>query len=46
MPCTDPRDVTRLAQAFDLTTAEIVQWELELIWRAERRCSAVERRDD
>lgn len=35
MSCTDPRDVTRLAQAFDLTTAEIVQWELELIWRAE-----------
>jgi hypothetical protein len=35
MPCTDPREVTRLAQAFDLTTTEIVQWELELIWRAE-----------
>ncbi len=36
MPCTDPRDVTRLDEAFDLTTTEIRQWELELIWAAER----------
>ncbi|HTD35665.1 MAG TPA: hypothetical protein VK665_18590, partial [Candidatus Elarobacter sp.] len=35
MPCTDPRDVTRLGEAFDLTTTDIRQWELELIWKAE-----------
>ena len=37
MPCTDPRDVTRLGEAFDLTTTDIRQWELELIWKAEER---------
>jgi hypothetical protein len=37
MPCTDPRDVTRLDEAFDLTTSDILQWELELIWTAEER---------
>ncbi|HEX3463186.1 MAG TPA: hypothetical protein VHS78_03920 [Candidatus Elarobacter sp.] len=37
MPCTDPRDVTRLDEAFDLTTTDIHQWELELIWTAEDR---------
>jgi hypothetical protein len=31
MPCTDPRDVTCLAEAFDLTTTDVQQWELELI---------------
>jgi hypothetical protein len=36
MPCTDPRDVTRLDEAFDLTTTDIRQWELELIWSAEQ----------
>ena len=35
MPCTDPRDVTSLQEAFDLTTTDIRQWELELIWTAE-----------
>ena len=34
MPCTDPRDVTCLADAFDLSTTELRQWELELIWKA------------
>jgi hypothetical protein len=34
MPCTDPREVTCLADAFDLSTTEIRQWELELIWSA------------
>jgi hypothetical protein len=34
MPCTDPRDVTCLGDAFDLTTPEVLQWELELIWKA------------
>jgi hypothetical protein len=37
MPCTDPRDVTRLDEAFDLTTTDIRQWELDLIWKAEER---------
>jgi len=36
MPCTDPRDVTCLGDAFDLTTTSIIQWELELIWMAEQ----------
>jgi hypothetical protein len=36
MRCTDPRDVTRLDEAFDLTTTDIRQWELELIWSAEQ----------
>jgi hypothetical protein len=31
MPCTDPRDVTSLDEAFDLTTTEIQQWEDESI---------------
>ncbi len=35
MPCTDPRDVTRLEEAFDLSTTEIQPWELELVWKAE-----------
>jgi hypothetical protein len=35
MPCTDPRDVACLAEAFDLTTTEVLPWELKLIWRAE-----------
>jgi hypothetical protein len=35
MPCTDPRDVTRLDEAFDLTTTDIQPWELDLIWKAE-----------
>jgi hypothetical protein len=35
MPCSDPRDVTRIEEAFDLTTSAIVQWELELIWKAD-----------
>jgi hypothetical protein len=34
MPRTDPRNVTCLAEAFDLTTTEIRQWELALIWIA------------
>jgi hypothetical protein len=34
MHCTDPRDVVCLADAFDLTTTDILQWELELVWRA------------
>jgi hypothetical protein len=34
MPCTDPRGVRSLAEAFDITTASVLQWELELIWRA------------
>ena|ERR1700736_126715 len=34
MPCTDPRDVACLDDAFDLTTTAILQWELELIWAA------------
>jgi len=34
MPCTNPRDVVCLADAFDLTTIAILQWELELIWAA------------
>jgi hypothetical protein len=34
MPCTDPREVRSLEEAFDITTASILQWELELIWRA------------
>ena len=34
MPCTDPRDVACLDDAFDLTTTTIVSWELELIWAA------------
>ena len=34
MPCTDPRDVTHLEEAFDLGTPDIRQWELELIWAA------------
>jgi len=34
MPRTDPRDVTCLEEAFDLTTPDIRQWELELIWAA------------
>ena len=34
MPCTDPRDVTCIGEAFDLTTIDVLQWELELIWRA------------
>lgn len=36
MPCMDPRDVTSVEEAFDLTTTDIQQWELELIWSAER----------
>ena len=35
MPCTDPRHVTRIDEAFDLTTSAVVQWELELVWKAE-----------
>ena len=35
MPCTDPREVTRLEEAFDLSTTEIQPWELELVWKAE-----------
>jgi len=35
MPCTDPRDVTSLDQAFDLTSLTIQSWELMLIWKAE-----------
>jgi hypothetical protein len=31
MSCTDPRAVSCLAEAFDLTTSEIVPWELGLI---------------
>ena len=34
MPCTDPLDVTRLEEAFDLTTTDIMPWELHLIWKA------------
>lgn len=34
MPCTDPRDVTCVEEAFDVSTPAIQQWELELIWRA------------
>lgn len=34
MPCADPRDVRCLAEAFDITTTDILQWELELVWRA------------
>ncbi len=34
MPCTDPRDVRSIEEAFDLTTTDVVQWELELIWRS------------
>jgi hypothetical protein len=34
MPRTDPRDVRRLDEAFDVTTTNVLQWELELIWRA------------
>jgi hypothetical protein len=34
MPCTDPRDVSCLEEAFDLTTPSILPWELELIWSA------------
>jgi hypothetical protein len=35
MPCTDPRDVTCVEEAFDLTTTDVVVWELELIRKAE-----------
>jgi hypothetical protein len=35
MPCTDPRQVTCLEEAFDLSTSDVLQWELELIWTAE-----------
>jgi hypothetical protein len=31
MSCTDPRAVSCLEEAFDLTTTEVVRWELELI---------------
>ena len=34
MPCTDPRDVKSISDAFDLTTPDVLQWELELIWKA------------
>jgi hypothetical protein len=34
MPCSDPREVACLADAFDLTTTAVQQWELELIWMA------------
>ena len=34
MPCTDPRDVRCLAEAFDIATIDILQWELDLVWRA------------
>lgn len=35
MPCTDPRDVKSLADAFDLTTTEPLIWEIDLIRKAE-----------
>jgi hypothetical protein len=35
MPCTDPRDVKSLSDAFDLSTPDVLQWELDLIWTAE-----------
>jgi hypothetical protein len=34
MPCTDPRKVACLADAFDLTTTDVIHWELELVWTA------------
>jgi hypothetical protein len=34
MPCTDPRDVKCLEDAFDITTSSVLPWELELVWRA------------
>ena len=35
MPCTDPRDVTRIEDAFDITTTDVLPWELNLIWSSE-----------
>lgn len=35
MPCTDPREVKSLADAFDLTTTEPLVWEIDLIRQAE-----------
>jgi hypothetical protein len=34
MPCTDPRDVRSIEEAFDIATPAVLQWELELIWGA------------